>query len=329
MNDNENIQLEPEETEAAATVVETHRNPSWIRNKWLLRVGGFMLIVAIVAGGLWLWSSYGHTKNATRPVFTIDGVSFSQPTISSIIAEPVRGGTNKSDAAKQAFNMYKVEAAAKKLGLKLTNPDIDTARKLRFPATESVAKLTAWQLLVARYQAFNTKMEATNSQFPDVTATGYVYIFYFGNLIQTAPDYMPANHGNKTLIAEDQAYAKQQADKYHELLANKTITPEQALKETTANTRLSYHNLVDASMSKKIGGDATQFSFIAMTDAKKAAYAAADKVGLSSVKVGHSSAGKADTYYYMIFIDKAGASSGWEKLQKATETIQADYKGLN
>ena len=300
-----------------------------VKRRWST-IGGSLVMIGIIIGGL-LWWNNAHFS--TKPAFVINGVSYSQDDINKLIAEPVKKGANKTAAAKQAFQMYKVEAAAKKLGLKLTSAEIETARKQRLPTTTSVAKLTAWELLVARSQAFDTKITATNGDYPDVTATGYVYVFYFGNLIEKASDYIAANYGNKTLIAEDKAYAKQQADKYYKLLAAKTITPEQAYIEITADTRLNYHNLANGSLSRKVGGSDTGFPYIPLLDAKKAAYAAAGKVGLDSVRTGQDYASadtsdKTDMYYYLVDITKAGGTSGWEKLQKTAQSIPAEYKGL-
>jgi hypothetical protein len=298
--------------------------------KLLMAVLALSLVAGTTTGVLW-WRN--TASDQPEVAFTIEGTKYTQDDIRTLIKYPVSVGVSEKDAAEQAYDMYKLEVAARKLDLSLNDSDLEKTRVLLFPDSKSMNEFNEWQKLTVRNQAFNAKMAGTNTQYPELSAKGYVYVFYFGNLIQTSSDYALANTGNETLIAQDKEYAKSQADKYYAMLKNGEISPEQAYKEITVDTRLGYHNQAGATLSRKVGGTATPFSAIPFEDMKLAAYDAAGKAGLNAVQVGRdyateTSKNRVNTYYYIIYITKAGNSECWEKLQQSADKLRVEYRGL-
>jgi len=192
----------------------------------------FVVLLVILIHYVYVENSASH-----KVVFRVDGTKYTEGYIDKLIAYPLgEGASTRSALSMQAFNYYKEISVAQKLGLGLSNqsinqliPDITSAN------ASKTQKDSSWTALLD--YNFGIQQELRN---PNPTRySGYVFVFYFGQHIQTGviSSTLP-NTGNAKSIATDQSYAMSEADYYYKELKSNKMTPSQILSDVNSNSKL-------------------------------------------------------------------------------------------
>ncbi len=304
-----------------------------------------LIIVVLVGAGYAGARQFIRTTPAAKvsllsasAAFSVDGKTYSKQDIKTLINYPVGHGATASAAAKQAFDFYKRQAAAKKIGIILTPPEIAQAQASVFP---KVNLSDPWVTLASEDAALTMRL----AQAPTyATASGYYFIFPFSNHIAIA-DAAPSatamvGVGDATLVAQDRAYAKEQANSYYNQLVQKKITPDQALAAIKADPKLGYDGFANSNTSfrfSSLGQPGVNSDEGYLSNAAKTyLFASVGKVGVGALTVGQivtssPAAAKAtyvDANYYFAVITKAASVQNSVQFQATLNTIAATYRGI-
>jgi hypothetical protein len=293
---------------------------------------GKLIIVAVLIFSVLLFALW--IAGVTRPksgVFNVGGVWYTQKQVDGMVAYPVSKGVSKDQASKQAFEYLKRQLAAKDADIAPGRSDIGKAKDVLFKGSDKDAKGTAWGNLIAYDYALEQKLPKTSLV---ESASGYVFVFYFGQLIETGDDYKPENAGNKKLIEVDKKYSKEQANKYNKQLKDGKIKPDELLKKINQDTRLNYGYASSNNESAKFGPKnknpilADAENFIASGDAPK---------GISDVRTGRSfvttdytkplEAKPVETSYYFTYVTDKGDAEKVAQFESSLNSIKSEYKG--
>ncbi len=270
-----------------------------------------------------------------QTVFIIDNKNYSKTDVDELIAYPVSTGTSKDAAASQAYEYLKRQAAAKKVDFEPTSAEIEAAKNEHFKKAGDKEKASKWAELIAYDEALENKLPKT-APLDDVK--GYIFVFYFGNLIETGQDWQPANAGNRNMIAEERKYAQEQADTYHKQLKSKSAKPAELLTKLQADPKLNYqYKPNNNTMSTKLSPDVNEYSALP-SDIEDYVTGSAP-IGISAVRVGKTykvtdyknptKMESRETYYYFTVLNNKGTAAKTSAFNKAFSAIKAQYKGYD
>lgn len=313
--------------------------PRRILTKRNIIIGAVSLLVVVVAAYFLVPKIIQQANIA----FTIDGRVYNKNEVTSLVKYSTQRGVNKGTAAKLAFEYLKRQAAAKKVGITVTDSQITVARDFLFPKNKTTYDLdgSPW-IELASYNEALTRV-FTSNKVSD--ASGYVFLFPFDNLMtrDTVVD-KPVGYGDAALIAKDRTYAQQRANYYHDALKANSMMPDAALKEIKADPRLGQPGFTNTNMSVRftgfVSGDATRPEVNISSDAKDEVINLSAKKALGDVRIGRtvkiegepkSAADYQEAYYYFVLIDKPASSVGDSKksFDDALSALAASYRGLN
>lgn len=317
----------PEKPNAAEEAPSLGRNKAWGKGaKVLLVVGGAVLLIC---AALLLVVTKTTEDDA---VFTIEDTHYSAEDVDKLIAYPVSTGTAKEDAAKQAYEYLKKQAAAKQANFEPTSQEISSAKDEIYASSDSKEKDSKWAELVAYDSALEKKLPKT-APLEDVK--GYVFVFYFGNLVERGEDWQPDGFGNKDKITADKKYAKEQADAYRKDLRDKKATADELLARLNADTKLNYQYKPDNNLSIKL--DSEKGKNAALPGDVQSFITKDAPIGTSDVKIGKTYAVNdyknptemkgQETYYYFTDIQDKGTAAKGAAFNSIYSGLQANYKG--
>lgn len=300
-----------------------------------------LLIIAVAVTAYVVVSK--QVAQQVNVAFTIEGKAYSKNEVTSLVKYSTQRGVDKETASKQAFEYLKRQAAAKKAGINISDSQITVARDFLFPKNKTAYDLdgSPW-IELASYNEALTRV-FTSNKVSD--ASGYVFMFPFDNLMtRDTVVNPPVGYGDATLIAKDRTYAQQRADYYHGVLKANTMSPDAALKEIKADTRLGQPGIVNTNTSIRfvgfIANDATRPEVNVGSDAKDEVINLSGKKALGDVKVGKtvkiegepkSADDYQEAYYYFVLIDKPASSVSDSKksFDNALSALSVSYRGLN
>lgn len=300
----------------------------------------FVLLVVLVAGSFFVLK-YGIGQNNPfsrnkNIIFVIDGKNYTKADIEKLISYPVSRHTPKNVAAKEAFDALKAAKAAQNLGYTPSNSEVKAQKDLIYSALKISAtqqsQYNDWFTLMATQSAINVFVNAPTP----LGYAGYSYVFFFGQHLQSAPDYKPSGLNDPKLVAQDQAYAKQKADYYHQQLQDNTMTPAEALSKSIVDMQSRGHGVSNPNFSAGFTGEQSLNTAVYMSDI--ISYITGQgKTGLSDVKTGKAltaptkSHGKSiDMYYYFVDLTAVPASKAISPAQfnQALGKLTAQYRGF-
>ena len=184
-----------------------------------------LAVVAVVAGGVWWYSSLARQKQESEKAR-----AGTRETLSQLDVVKNMSDQDKESFYKQVGPEY---AAAKKIGIELDPNSMNDVQALSIatggsPSGESTAK--------AFKQLIESRLEIVKK---DGYIEGYVYNFWFGNTAIKWPytSQVP-NAGSAQALADDKAYALEKADSARRRLQDGAITSDQLLDELNNDRRL-------------------------------------------------------------------------------------------
>lgn len=300
------------------------------RQNAFLFLGGLLVLGALGAAG---YFGFSWLKNFQDTAFVIEGTSYSRDDVRKLIEYPVSRGASEEDAAKTAFEYYKRQWVAQKLQIHLTDEEVATARKAVFGDLDVD---NDWIELSSKDTALTTRLALAQSY---TTAKGYYFIFPFSNHMVIGEDIVagaPANAGDPAAIAADRAYADGRAKYYQTQLKEGKITPEQALKEVKADTKLDYLNSPGSNGSMRFEGlGNTQAGGLqSYLDEEQKTYLTgiSDAKGVGEIKTGSITKGengeKIEASFYFGLIDEPAASQDGSSFNEELKNVKSEYRGL-
>jgi|GEM_PF-5708292 len=301
---------------------------------------GLIILIVLIGGGLFYFirhknqSSFSTNKNI---VFSIDGQNYSKQDVQKLIAYPLSQHVSENMAAKEAFTNLKEIKAAQKIRYVPSTSAINAQKNLVYTAVKATSaqqsQYSNWFTLVATRNAIDASINSLNT----IGYAGYSYVFFFGQHIQSSPDYTPTGLNNPKLIAQDKAYAQQQANYYHQQLQDNKMSLADALTKSGASMQLRGHS---------VGNPNYNANFTTDENLKVAVYlpsivqyiTSTNKTGLSDVKIGQApnaplkSHGKnVNMYYYFVDLTTAPQNTPVSTAQfnQTLNKLPAEFRGFS
>lgn len=303
-----------------------------------------LAVLLIGLAGLAGWWFFVRGDSATNNVaFSIDGKDYSKQEINMLIEFPVLVGTSKEDAAKQAFDMYKKQAAAQKTGIVIEQTAIEAERKELYPnySDDLDENTKNWMNLVSYDSALN-KLSNQTSVYTD--ATGYIYIFWFGKNIVYDPIGTNPDYGNDDAIAKDREYADSRAKYYYNQIESGSMSADKALEEIKSDPKLGLTDGNSDNISIKFDSISSNLApnsklLYVPQDILNQVIKVSSNQGLDSIRTATisnqedipegSQAQNPEVLYYFIYIDKPATKSfDMNQYSSNLETINTQYWGI-
>lgn len=239
---------------------------------------------------------------------------------------------SSAQAYKTVFNDLKVQAAAEASGAQPNASEIAIARN-QLSLNPQITKNYTYPTLGIYVQAVPLAIERLSQGEYE----GYSFVFWFGQHVLDTGSPLVTDIGNKTLIAADQAYAQQQAQKYHDLLSNHQIEPALALSQIKSDPKISYLYIPGSNPSSDFGTPGNpnwqgRVSLQPIIDFINGQH----NVGLSGVQTGTSEVPNTapknypKTFFYFTLLTNAQASSDnvGAKYQQDLKSLKSKYYGV-
>jgi uncharacterized protein YxeA len=293
-----------------------------------------VLIVCLIIGLAYqLLKSLNNVKADT--VFVINGKDYSKSEVQQLTLYPVKVvGYSQNQAAQEVFTAEKDITAAQKLGY-IPPQNAITIQKNKIYHTlklnsKEKSQYDSWFTLLATQDAVDTFVM---SRVP-LGYAGYSYVFFFGQHLQSVPGYSISGFNNPKLIAQDQAYAKQKANFYHQELQDNKISLNQALQQSIRDMQTRGHGPNNPNFS-------TNFTTLAEQNWASAVYfpdivnyiTTLRSTGLSAVQVGKASTGskgnEVDMYYYFVNLSAVPTARtiSYQEFNKTLSSLKTTYIG--
>lgn len=295
------------------------------------------LIVILVIIATASYFIYTSIKNM-GVVFSIDGRNYTRSQVDQLTQYPVKvAHMSKDTAAKNTFEALKEVRVAEKLGYvppqNQINDQKNTIYKNLQLTPDKASKYQDWFNLIAEKNAIDANADS------DTTPgyAGYSYVFYYGQHIQSIPDYPVSGLNDPKLIAQDRQFARSKADYYHKLLQQNRISPKDALSQAAADMQTRGHNVANTNYNVAFSSDPGQNWANAVLLPSIVNYISAQtKTGLSDIQTGQalnapsaSNGKKVDMYYYFVYLTAAPnhRSVSSRQFEQALASLPASYRG--
>ncbi len=274
-----------------------------------------VLIVAVIAIVLGFHAAHNKTQE-NNSAFQINHTYYSKTYVSQMVNFALQDQSKtateaeKNRVAKNIFNLYETEIAAKSSGITPNNAELQSAKaQITLPRATNSAAQTYINLAV-----FNAALPRSYNRYMTGDDQGYVFIFDFSQKVVPPPvqETPTKGYGNQALIAQDRSYADQQAKKYYSELKNNQISAVNLLSAINANPRINFGD-ASASIDSSRGAISGQILY---TDAYN--YVAKQskpilsniQVGKVQTKINGGPGDYADGYYYFVQLTKASPIIG-------------------
>jgi hypothetical protein len=357
------------DTAVSGMVTSTAGTPSARRVVKLVALA--VVMIAVVAGIVLV--SLRQVSKTANVAFTIDGKSYSKALV-DVLAH-IQSDQNDAQTPKQAavalFGYLKEQQASQAIGIAPDHGQIEVELKALSPslldyalskeqttalkqaaADKTFAKVSLptgptsspyvneWAYILAYHNA----LAASYSNAADGKYQGYSFVFDFSDKIipPVIDEPKVAGYGDQGRIAADQAHAKQEAMRYHDMLTAGTMTSVQLLAATKKDFRLGTtdknisfstldSDLFDSSVDPSIESHVHNQNIADFIKKQT-------KTGVSDVQVAKvpkvrspkNPGDYADGIYYFVSLDGVtkAVPKAQQQLQEKLKTIKASYNGI-
>jgi hypothetical protein len=285
-----------------------------------------LMVLLAVVGIIFIPKYVEKSKYA----FVIDGKKFTKTEIKDLVSFPNRINPSANNV-KSAYNYYKDEAVAQKLGITVPQSAIDSevSRLAIFLKADTSAQAQNWLKLLA----FDNVLKRLIVSSGTGSVKGYVY-FFWGNQHVSAfylSGNPPAGSDNPVNIEKDKNYALQKANYFHDALINGQITPDEALAKITEDINLNQAFVPNSNFSMKVGDGEISWDTQLQNSDIIAYIKSITKKGVSEVqKADLVNYGKnMGTYYYFVDLTQTYAKPvNQASFDNDLKTMKATYYGL-
>jgi hypothetical protein len=301
----------------------------------------FVIIVVLAGGGLFYLVNHkaknGLFASDKNIVFSIDSKNYYKSNVQKLIAYPKSQHVSQNTAAREAFDALKEIKAAQNLGYAPSSGQVNTQKTQIYaivkPSSAQQTLYSDWFTLLATKSAIDESVNSLNT----VGYAGYSYVFYFGQHLESSPDYIPSGLNNPGLVAQDKAYARQQANYYHQQVQDNKMSLADALTKSGAAMQSRGNNVGNPNFSASFTTEENLKTTVIMPDIVQY-ITSTDKTGLSDVKIGKAanapikSGGKnVNMYYYFVDLTTVPITktiSAQQFNQELTKLL-AQYRGFS
>jgi hypothetical protein len=292
-----------------------------------------VLIIAIV-GGIGFTAYFAINKNSDKKkyAFIIDNQKFTKEDIKKLVAFANQVSPN-TDNIRIAFEAYKNQVAAKKLGITVPQNFIDNQKKsLSELYGKYAGKADSGWVNLMTYD--NGLKQFLDSGLSATSPQGYSFVFWAVQHVSAfyITGNPPQGTGDSKVIDEDKAYALQKANFYHDQIAAKKMTNEQAQKEIISDARLWQSPNTETNFSTKFGfSDTESWKDQVFVPIIQDYISHLTKTGLSSVQTAELTSNKQNygTFYFFtdtLRLDGKGFTQG--DIDKQANMTKSIYYGI-
>lgn len=200
-----------------------------------LLVVGCLATAVLATAGYFAYQAYLRANFA----FAVDGKKYTKQYVRELTQYPKT--SRKLDDAKAtrlAYDYILERAAAKKLGVNIPASQItDTAALLAKSSDGDLSKAKDWFELEAYHTLISIQFAEST---PQISASGFSFVFYFGHRIERGYDDIPEGFGDAELIKKDRDYAESKAKELRAKLVKGQVMPEQLIETIKVDAKLSY-----------------------------------------------------------------------------------------
>jgi hypothetical protein len=284
---------------------------------------GILIVILIIV--------YWTTRNS-KAVFTIDGTAYNQSYVVPLATFPIKQLNEPANSEyKLILNMEEYKTVASNLGITPPADQIMAQQVLlnqEYSGYTNLASYKAWSGLVSLDLAIQNEL---NTKYSDGDYQGYSYIFWFGNTVEVGPAFTTPNAGNQSQYTSDKTYALDQAKYYYGQLTANKMTTAQVYNIVSINPQLEVDSATNTSVHFGTNSSISWTDQVYYQDVIN--YVSSQhKTGLSGIKTGtitvkNPTVTKPDAYYYIVKIDKIGASAATFK--QDLNLLKVKYYGVN
>lgn len=332
--------MSEEKPKDTAVVSDTNNKAKYhgVRDIFRPTVVVILIVLLLVAAGLSLINKHSGNKAPQDVAFVVEGKDYTKADILPA-AKALSNSNGKSldDAGRTIFNYYKEQKAAQEVGIIVPQPAIDAQKSLLrkvFPQKSAVT--------LVDITAYHNALQDYYSNSGQGLYKGYSFAFDFSDRLIPEDLTTPVTgHGDPKLIAQDQAYAKKQADFYHDQIASSKLTEQQLLDKIHADATLGLSDKnVRFTTLDSTSFDTTMNNYLQsqVYHADIAQYILGQTTtGLSDVRLANvrttpegSTAKFAPGVYYFVQITEAqkGVSNAQGKAVQQVKNMKASYYGV-
>jgi len=237
----------------------------------------------------------------------------------------------KNVVAKQIYEMYRTQAAAKKAGIIPNSQEMSAVS-----STQAASKPeTKAQKSYSEVLNFVDALPKAYDRYESGDYQGDLFVFNFSDKILPTPANEPplAGHGDQKLIEQDDDYALEQAQDYYSQYKNDHASVDSINKELQSKLKAGFNGAALTFDSRK---SITLKDQINYEDAYKYITAQSKPI-LSGIRTGRvatslrpQSDDFADGYHYFVKINRAqrGVSNPKGKVESAKKELKAEFHGI-
>lgn len=202
-----------------------------IKNKWPAIIIGIVVVIAVIAGAIWLWWRF------VQPAFTIGDKNYSKTQYNKMMAAANKNGVGKAEATARYIEIEKQRIAAEQLKITPTQTQTQTAQTNLYPKQDPKT-YDVWQ----QELVFQASLTPAINFAKTGGYNGYIFYFPFSRLQEPASGAYRGNlegFRNPVKVAEDRDYAKTKADEYYKKIKD-GYSQQEATKEIRNDARLKF-----------------------------------------------------------------------------------------
>jgi len=288
------------------------------------------ILIAITGIGVAIYVSINENSAQKKYAFIIDNQKFTKAEIKDLVSFANRRNPHQ-DNVKAAFNYYRDQIIAKKLGIII--PDsIKTSEAAILSSiviSDGSPQAQKWINLLVNENSL--KKFLSNGGSADVKG----YLYYFWGNQHVSSFYLsgtpPSGSDNPVNIDKDKSYALQKATYFHDALKSGKLTPDAALASISGDPNLSQGYLPNCNLSVKLGD--SNLSWLVQVQAPDVIKYIKNisQKGVSDVRTAELvNYGKdMGTYYYFVDLSQTYAGSpDVSSFDNAVKKVKVAYYGL-
>ena len=288
------------------------------------------ILMAIAVVGVAIYVSINKNSDKKKYAFIIDNQKFTKAEIKDLVSFANRRNPHQ-DNVKTAFNYYRDQIIAKKLGIIV--PDSikvsETAILSSIVISDNSPQAKKWINLLVNENSL--KKFLSNGGSAEVKG----YLYYFWGNQHVSSFYLsgtpPTGSDNPVNIDKDKSYALQKATYFHDALKSGKVTPDAALASISGDPNLSQGYLPNCNLSVKLGD--SNLSWLVQVQAPDVIkyIKSISQKGVGEVQTAELvNYGKnMGTYYYFVDLSQTYAGSpDVSSFDNAVKKVKVEYYGL-
>jgi hypothetical protein len=288
------------------------------------------IIVVVASISFTIYMSINNNSDKTKYAFIIDNQKFTKAEIKDLVSFPNRRSPQQ-DNAKIAFNYYRDQIIAEKLGI--TIPDSITKSEAVVLSSSVVSDNSVQAQKWIKLLIYENSLKKFLTNGGPGVVKGYLYYFWGNQHVSSfyLSGTPPAGSDNPVNIDKDKNYALQKANYFHDALKSGKLTPDAALATISSDLNLSQGYLPNCNLSVKLGDNNLSWPVQVQIPDIVAYIKSVSQKGVSEVQTAElvNYGKKMGTYYYFVDLSQTYATGpDTVTFNNAVKASKATYYGL-